>query len=341
MGFRVGLTYNVKSEYVFKPGDPADANAEFDHDETIRLIEDAIRAGGHQTVRIGGARRLLERLDLLKELDIVFNIAEGYEGRNRESQVPILLEMHHVPFVGADGLTLGITLDKIITKKLLLAEGIPTPRFVEVTDPDQSWHVDLTYPLIVKPRYEGSSKGVNRTSLVHTAQELARQTKWLLDTYREPALVEEFIEGREFTVPIIGNDSPEVQPIVQIALDGKLELGRRFYTFEDIPHGADYVCPAPIEEELWRKIETVALKTYQVVECRDFGRVDIRVDRAGEPYVLEINPLPCLSVEDVFMNVAKCHGLRYEDVIRWILEVALKRCGLLAPEQALAHGRTD
>ena len=333
MGFRVGLTYNVKSEYVFKPGDPPDANAEFDHDDTIGVIEDAIRTGGHEVVRIGNARQLLERLDLAKSVDLVFNIAEGDEGRNRESQVPIILEMLRVPFVGGDGLTLGLTLDKILTKKILISESIPTPKFAELTDPEQSWKIDLAYPLIVKPRYEGSSKGVRKTSLVGSSQELAQQAKWLIDTYRQPALVEEFIEGREFTVAIIGNDPPEAQPVVQIKIEGTLELGRLFYAFEHIRSGADYVCPAPIGEDLRQALETVALKTYLAVECRDFGRVDIRVDRSGQPYVLEINPLPSLSTEDVFMFVAKAQGLTYEAIINKVVDAALVRHGLKAKEE--------
>ena len=333
MGFRVGLTYNVKSEYVFKPGDPPDANAEFDHDDTIGVIEDAIRAGGHQVVRIGNARQLLERPERLKQVDIIFNIAEGYEGRNRESQVPILLEMWRVPFVGGDGLTLGLTLDKIITKKLLMAEGIPTPRFVELTDPDKSWQVDLPYPLIVKPRYEGSSKGLRKSSLVANATELANQARWVIETYRQPALVEEFIEGREFTVALIGNDPPQVQPVVQIQIEGRLELGTLFYTFDHIRSGADYVCPVRIADGLRQAMETVALKTYQAVECLDFGRVDIRVDRAGRPYVLEINPLPSLSTEDVFMFVAKAQELTYPQILNKILDAALIRYGLKAKEE--------
>ncbi|MBI1992671.1 MAG: D-alanine--D-alanine ligase, partial [Candidatus Omnitrophica bacterium] len=126
MGFRVGLTYNVKSEFVLKPGDPPDLNAEFDHEETVTHIERALKEAGHEVARIGNARCLLAQMGALKA-DIVFNIAEGYEGRNRESQVPILLEMMRIPFVGADGLTLGLTLDKVLKKKVLIAEEIPTP----------------------------------------------------------------------------------------------------------------------------------------------------------------------------------------------------------------------
>ena len=334
MGYRVGLTYNVKSEFALKPDDPPDMNAEFDNEETVNAIERALKAGGHEVIRIGGARHVLERIGRLK-VDIVFNIAEGYEGRNRESQVPIILEMLRVPFVGADGLTLGLTLDKVLTKKVFIAERIPTPRHMEVRDPDTLWQVDLTYPLIVKLRYEGSSKGLTDRSLVNTPQELHRQIAHLADTYKGAAIfIEEFIEGSEFTVGIIGNESPDVFPPAQVTLDGMTDLGRKFYTFAYLRRGADYLIPAPIPERLAKQLQELALRTYQAVECRDFGRVDFRVDRKGRPSVLEINPLPSLSVEDVFSLVAKARGITYDQVINQILDAGLVRNGLKARDEA-------
>ena len=328
MSYRVGLTYNVKSEVVLKPGDPPDLNAELDHEETVAHIEAACREAGHQIVRIGSARQLLERSGRLG-VDIVFNIAEGYEGRNRESQVPILLEMMRIPFVGADGLTLGVTLDKVLTKKVLIAENIPTPRYVEVTDPSNIWQVDLSFPLIVKLRCEGSSKGLSPKSLVNTPEELHRQVKFLAETYPASSIfIEEFIEGKEFTVAVIGNDHPTAYPVVQIALDGKTDLGRNFFHFAYLRSGADYICPAPIPESLAKKMQELTRRTYQAVDCRDFGRVDFRVDWQGNPYVLEINPLPSLSVEDVFTFIAKTQGMTHHQMIAKILDTALMRYGL-------------
>ncbi len=328
MGFRVGLTYNVKSEFILKPDDPPDLNAEFDHDDTINVIEQAFKGAGHEVVRIGNARELLRRMGQVNA-DIVFNIAEGYGGRNRESQVPILLEMMQVPFVGADGLTLGLTLDKVLTKKLLIAEGIPTPRYLEVTDPEKLWQTQLIYPLIVKLRCEGSSKGLSERSLVNSPEELRQQVNWLTQTYQQPTIfIEEFVVGQEFTVAIIGNDSPEVYPVVQVALDGSINLGRKFFTFAYLRSGADYICPAPISESLTKQLQELALRTYQAVECRDFGRVDFRVDGRGNPYVLEINPLPSLSIEDVFTFIAKTKGLTHHQMINRILDAALIRYGM-------------
>ena len=340
MGFRVGLTYNVKSEVALKPGDPPDLNAELDHEETVAHIEQAFREAGHEVIRIGSARHLLERMGKLNA-DIVFNIAEGYEGRNRESQVPILLEMMRIPFVGADGLTLGLTLDKVLTKKVLIAENIPTPRHVEVTDPANVWQVNLNFPLIVKLRCEGSSKGLSEKSLVSTPEELRRQVKYLADTYSGSSIfIEEFIEGKEFTVAVIGNEHPTAYPVVQIALDGQTELGRKFFTFAYLRSGADYICPAPIPESLAKRMQELTLRTYQSVDCRDFGRVDFRVDWQGNPYVLEINPLPSLSVEDVFNFIAKTQGMTHHQMIAKILDAALIRYGLTSSGAARALSPT-
>ncbi len=331
MSKTIGLTYNLKTEYVFKPGDPQDANAEFDHPDTVALIEQAIRSGGHRVVRIGNPRRLLETWEQLA-VDIVFNISEGAGGRNRESQVPIILEMLGIPYVGSDGLTLGLTLDKVLTKKLLIAEGIPTPRFMEIRDADDPIDIGaLAFPLIVKPCHEGTSKGLNDASVVHTAEDLHKQARWVIDTYHQPALVEEFIDGSEFTVAILGNDEPEVLPLIQIRIQGKLDLGGLFYTFSRVRENSDldYVVPAQATEALAARIKDVALRTYQAVECRDFGRVDVRVNRRGEPFVLEINPLPSLAAADVFNLLAKYLGSTYDAMINRILDHALVRYGLL------------
>jgi len=325
----VGLTFDLKSDYEFKAGDPPDANAEFDHPSTIDVIAKAIESCGFRTKKIGNVNRLLEQINNLG-VDIVFNISEGVEGRNRESQVPMLLEMANVPFVGSDSLTLGITLDKIMAKKIFIADGILTPKFFEIKSASDLSNTDhCSFPMIVKPRFEGSSKGLTEASRVENMDELFRQAEYILNTYKQPALVEEFISGEEFTVAIIGNDNPEVFPAVQIQIEGTLQLGERFYTNAHISSGTlEYICPAPIDSRMQKILAELALKTYQAVECRDFGRIDFRVDRNGNPYVLEINPLPSLSTEDVFMLVAKAVGVSYEEIIGRILHSACKRYGL-------------
>jgi len=323
---KVGLTYDLKTDYEFKKNDPPDANAEFDHPSTIKIIAKAIESNGFQVIKIGNASRLMENIDKL-DVDIVFNISEGLIGRNRESQVPMLLEMAGIPFVGADALSLAVSLDKIMAKKVFIADGINTPRFMEIKAGDSVNSLDhMKFPLFVKPRFEGSSKGLSETSRVANMEELKKQVEHITSIYKQPALVEEFIRGEEFTVAIIGNDPPEVMPIVQIKIDGQLNLKDKFYTFGHIKDDKlEYVCPAPISDSLKKKISELAIKTYNAIECRDFGRVDFRVDEKGVPYVLEINPLPSLSTEDVFMLIAKNIGISYDEIIGRILKAALTR----------------
>lgn len=327
----VGLTYDLKTDYKFKDGDPLDANAEFDSPSTIDVIAGAISANGFKVKKIGNANNLLEEIDNLG-VDIVFNISEGLTGRNRESQVPILLEMAGIPFVGADALTLGLTLDKVMAKKIFIAEKIPTPKFFEVSCAEALIDQDhCRFPLIVKPRFEGSSKGLSESSRVESADELKKQVDFITKTYKQPALVEEFISGQEFTVALVGNQNPEVMPVVQIKIDGKLKLNDKFYTFARITSDRlEYICPAKITNDLKKKLDDLALKVYRSVECRDFGRVDFRVDNDGDPYVLEINPLPSLSTEDVFMLIAKNIGITYDQMVGKILNSALKRYGFPA-----------
>ncbi len=327
---RVGLTYSLKTDYKLNTNDPPDANAEFDHPGTIDLIAKAFKAAGHQVQKIGNVESVLESMNTL-DVDIVFNISEGRVGRNRESQVPILLEMKGIPFVGSDSLSLALSLDKIIAKKVFIGEGIPTPKFYEIKSLDQEILLDhMKFPMFVKPRFEGSSKGLTESSRVANESELRKQVEHIIVNYKQPALIEEFIRGEEFTVAVIGNDPPEALPVVQIRIGGQLNLKDKFYTFGHIKSDdLEYVCPAPVSESLSKKLKDLAVRTYNAIDCRDFGRVDIRVDEHGNPYVLEINPLPSLSSADVFNDVAKTMGISYNEIVCRILQAALKRCNLV------------
>ena len=326
----IGLTYDLKTEYVFQDHDPLDANAEFDHPSTIGLLAKAIESLGHTVVKIGNVHNLLKKIHTLK-VDIVFNISEGAAGRNRESQVPILLEMMHIPFVGSDGLTLALSLDKVMAKRILISEGIPTPRYFETRDPTNNTAKikNLRFPLIVKPSAEGSSKGLSENSRVENIKELRAQIDYVVKNYKQAALVEEFIAGSEYTVAVIGNTPPEALAPVQIKIDGKFKLGDNFYTFARIKSNRlEYVCPERIDKGLKTKLIDLSLKTYKAIGCLDFGRVDFRVDEDNNPFVLEINPLPSLSVEDVFMCIANYLKVSYADMIRRILDAAFLRYGI-------------
>ena len=330
MGKIIGFTYDLKQDWQPQADEPADAAAELDSQKTIDEVAAAIEANGYTVKRIGNVNRLLPQIDHLG-VDIVFNIAEGYFGRNRESQIPLLLEMKGIPFIGADALSLGITLDKVAAKKCFIADHIPTPRYFTVYETD---HLDtfkeLHFPLIVKCRYEGSSKGLSRKSRVTNFEELKEQIARVHSVYKQPAIVEEFIKGTEFTVGVLGNEKPEPLAIVQVEIEGKLNLGDDFYTFSRLaqPDLVKYICPAKISKVLNGQLQELAIRAYKSVDCRDFGRVDFRVDEQGKPFVLEINPLPCLSKEDVFFIAPKAMGISYEDMINRIIHYGLERNGL-------------
>ena len=321
----IGLTYDLKDDYKFKSSDPQDASAEFDHPQTVDAVAQAIETCGFKVKRIGNLNNLLKNLDNLG-VDIVFNIAEGLKGRNRESQIPVILEAKNIPFVGSDGLTSSLTLDKLMAKKLLVYEGIPTPRFFEARQMSDINSDHLKFPLIVKPRYEGSSKGLDDKARVENEQELKIQIERVLKLYEQPALIEEFISGYEFTVAIVGNSPPEVFAPIQTKIDGKLKPGELFYTYERISSDSiEYIFPPQIDLALQKEIMDLALRVYKAVECLDFGRVDFRVDEQGRPFVLEINPLPSLSLEDVFMIIAQRIGISFSQMIGKIIESAMKR----------------
>jgi len=327
---KIGFTYDLKSDYRRSSSSPQDALAEFDHKVTIKRVVKAIESAGHKVVAIGNVRNLLKKLPRL-DVDIVFNLCEGAGDRNRESEVPIILDIYGIPYVGSDGLSLGVTLDKVVAKKSFLADGVPTPKYFVVDHLNGAFHYhSMKFPFIVKPRHEGSSKGISDDSICLDEQALRRQVKKITEVYRQSALVEEFIDGSEFTVLVIGNENPVALTPVQIGICGELELGRLIYTSRRVTNtDIRYICPPVVSKSLDRRMREVACNAYRAVECRDFGRVDIRVDAAGKPYVLEINPLPSLSVEDVFPLIAEAEGMTYDGLIAKIIDIGLERNGII------------
>ncbi len=334
MGLRIGLTYDLKTDWQSSQDDPEDAAAELDGTKTVEALKAALEWGGHQVQLIGNAKNLLKAIPTLK-VDVVFNISEGLYGRNRESQVPAILDLYRIPFFGADALTLGVTLDKVVAKKCFIADGVPTARFFKAYRGDDVKTLNtIGFPLFVKTIHEGTSKGITANSRVETVDQLQEQVRRINDQYKQPALVEEFIKGTEFTVPVIGNNPPVAMAVVQYAIDGKTDLGNAFYSYQHVAQKlVDHICPAPIERSLEDKLKALAVKAYQSVDCRDFGRVDFRVDEKGNPYVLEINPLPNLSPDDVFMLLGKVAGLSYNQIINKICDEGVARLGLSLGEE--------
>jgi len=305
---RVGITYNLRKDFSLREDEPIDSFEEFDSEETIDAIRQVLESDGHEVFKLGGGIGLIDRLRT-SPVDIVFNIAEGTGGRNREAHIPSLLEFLNIPYTGSDPLTLSLTLDKVETLKDL--QGL-----------------DLHYPLFVKLCYEGSSKGVRLDSKVFTPSLLEEKVRWLLETYGPPVLVEEFVAGPEFTVGILGNSDPTVLGVMQIEIKGS-PPEEAIYSLEvkrEWEERVRYHCPPPIPDDLKRSIEEVALKAYRALDCRDVSRVDIRVGTDGIPYFLEINPLPGLSpVYGDLPIMASRMGWEYGQLVKTIFHHALKR----------------
>ena len=302
---------------------------EFDAEETIDAIREALESEGHEVIKLGGGTHLIDRLKEAS-VDIVFNIAEGLEGRNREAHIPALLEFLNIPYTGSDPLTLSLTLDKAMAKRVIMSQNIPTPPFRKIERMEELDGLDLRYPLFVKLCYEGSSKGVRVDSKILDRQSLEEKTRGLLKTYHSPLLVEEFVNGPEFTVGIVGNEDPFVLGVMQIEIKGK-PAEESIYSLEikrEWEEKVRYHCPPSIDQNLLKKIEEVALRAYRALECRDVSRVDIRVGADRTPYFLEINPLPGLSpVYGDLVIMARSMGWDYARLVKTIFHQALKRYG--------------
>jgi D-alanine-D-alanine ligase len=326
---KVGLTYNLGTDYQPKEDDPPDAAAEFDTPATIDGLLDAIRANGHEPVPIGDGMKLFRWL-ATNSVDIVFNIAEGYYGRGREAQIPAMLELLQVPYVGSDSVTLGVALDKVISKQIMKAEGIPTAPFLKVSRIDELNSVPLKYPLFAKPNHEGTGKGIDADSKIKTYPKLKSRIRYLLKTYHEPVLIEEYLEGDEFTVGIVGNP-PHVIGTMQIIFDtNEVEDFYSYHVKEEYEKYVHYVCPPKIDPDRLDQIEEIAVRAYKVLECKDFGRVDVRCDSDGNPYFLEINPLAGLNpLHSDLCIIARHNDITYEQLIGRILYSAMARHRLI------------
>ena len=329
MKLKVGITYNLKKDFSQRENQPIDFLEEFDAEETIDAIRKVLESEGHEVIKLGGDVGLIDRIRQAS-VDIVFNIAEGLQGRNREAHIPALLEFLNVPYTGSDPLTLSLTLDKAMAKKILMSQNIPTPRFKKIERMEDLDGLDLRYPLFAKLCYEGSSKGVRLDSKILNPQFLEKKTKELLNIYGSPVLVEEFVKGPEFTVGILGNENPFVLGVMQIEITGK-PLEESIYSLEikrEWEEKVRYHCPPSIDQNLLKKIEEVALRSYRALECRDVSRVDIRVGEDKTAYFLEINPLPGLSpVYGDLVIMARGMGWDYARLVKTIFHQALKRYG--------------
>jgi D-alanine-D-alanine ligase len=321
---RVGFTYNMK-RVDSKGGN--DAEAEYDPPETIDAIAAAVESLGYEVVKLEANSELPQRLAEAR-VDLVFNIAEGLSGRNREAQVPALCELVGIPYTGSDSATLALALDKALAKRILRQHSILTPDFQVMETGREKLIPTLKFPLIVKPNAEGSSKGIASTGVVDDEPALRTAVRELLDRYRQPALVEEYISGREFTVGLLGDKRPRVLPPMEICFKD-VSKTRPVYDYEikqEWEKHVYYECPAKLAPAELRAVERAARETFMALDCRDVARIDLRMNAAGQVYVLEVNPLPGLTPDySDLVLISKAAGIEYRTLIAEILAGGLKR----------------
>ncbi|GMV40210.1 MAG: hypothetical protein AMXMBFR64_19260 [Myxococcales bacterium] len=323
---RVGLAYNLKRVVAKSEGDD-DAEAEYDSPKTIGAIREAIASYGHEVVDLEATPELPVVLQT-SGVDVVFNLAEGMHGRNRESQVPAMLELLDIPYTGSDPATLSLTLDKALAKRIVRQAGLLTPEFVLMTTGKEKLPKGFRFPVIAKPLAEGSSKGVTGSSVARDEGELRALATQIIARYRQPALVEEFMPGREFTVALLGEVKPRVLPPMEIVFLDESEPYPT-YAFEhklDWTRKVRYDAPANVDQGLGKQIEKLARSAFTALGCRDLARIDLRCDAAGRPNFIECNPLPGLTPDwsDLCL-IATAAGMDYRTLIGEILAPAIRR----------------
>lgn len=316
-----------------------DTYAEWDTWETVNAVKDSI-GEIHNVTLVEANNDAYQKLKELKP-DIVFNFAEGLNGVNRESHIPAMLEMLQIPYSGSDALTLGICLDKSRAKEILTYHKIPNAKFLVANQMADIANANFDFPLIVKPISEGSSKGIFSSSFVKNTKELEEEVSRIIFSYIQPALIEEFLSGREFTVAVIGNgDETEVLPIIEIRYEDFPEDVVPLYSYEakwilDTKENTFDVfqCPARIDSNLEEKIKDTVLRTYNVLRCKDWSRIDVRLDKDGIPNIIEINPLPGIMPDpnenSSFPKAARAAGMSYNQMIQRVLYSAAKRYNLV------------
>ncbi len=349
---RIGLTFNLRladsaderrnldcnrlrgAGHLALPLD--DADEEFDSPETIQALAGAIEAAGHEVQLLGCGEPMLRRLLDGPQPDLVWNTAEGCSTvRSREAQVPAVLEMLGIPYTGSDPLTLAATLDKDCAKRLVSASGVATPRWVSFQGdwgPLEPGLADLQFPVFVKPAFEGSSKGILRASVIDDQVSLTSAAEQLFDVYRQPVLIEEFIDGDELTVGLVGNQPVEVLGVMRV-LPKRSSCGPFVYSLEakrDWRRQLRYECPAQLQPADERAVRQSALACWQALGCRDLARFDFRL-RDGVPYFLEANPLPGLSpVSGDMVLLSGFVGIEYQQLVARVLHAAIERLSPLA-----------
>jgi D-alanine-D-alanine ligase len=345
----VALLANLKKNAPIWPGMSPDHWDDLDSEKTIQEIVTALESGGHRVTFLEGDASLRDSLQKTRP-DICFNICEGHFGDAREAQVPALLEMLRIPYTGSKVLTLALTLDKPMTKRVLAYHQLPTPTFQTFERTDETLDADMQFPLFVKPSREGTGMGVSAESIVHSDAELRTQLRRLFERYDQPVLAERFIDGREVTVGVVGNlTSPVAWRLPEDEEAPRMSRGLHFfpplevdmsrypaeekgvYTSRikvELAEDFHYLCPAPLPSETVEELNWLTAATFRITGCLDVARVDFRLDASdnNKPYILEINPLPGLNPKYSDLCIeAKADGWAYEELVNRILDEAIER----------------
>ena len=322
----VGLTYDLREDYL-KMGFSKEETAEFDKIDTIEGIEEALHFNGYETERIGNVNALMLQLINRKRWDIVFNICEGLYGIGREAQVPAILDIYKIPYTFSDPMVLSLTLHKAMAKRIVRDLGLNTPDFFVINKIEELKNENHPYPLFAKPLSEGTGKGIDDKSKVNNFEQLFDTVKNLLEKFNQPVLVEEYLPGREFTVGIVGtgNETKSTGLMEVKLLNQNEELIYSYHNKENYKGVIDYTIP---EKEIKDACEELAVAAWKGLECRDGGRVDIRIDKNGKPAFIEVNPLAGLNpVHSDLPILSRKNGLEYNELIGIIMKSAIQRIG--------------
>jgi D-alanine-D-alanine ligase len=318
---KVGLTYDLRSWYLDR-GYSMDETAEFDKQETVDAIADALKKMGHETEPIGNTFQLIEALASGKSWDIVFNIAEGLYGDGRESVVPAVLDQYKIPYVFSGPVIMGLSLNKHLAKLVVAASGVPVSPGNLINDLKDLEKCNLSYPLFVKPVSEGTGKGITEKSLVNNSDELAKMVKWILSEFHQPALVEEYLPGREFTIGMVGYGDEA------IAVGGMevITAGNLPYSVEVKENYQEYCKYKPLDADIIDECKSVALGAWKALDAVDAGRVDLKADRNGQICFIEANPLAGLNpIHSDLPMLAGMYGIEYQTLLEMIMKAAIKR----------------
>jgi D-alanine-D-alanine ligase len=318
---KVGLTFDLRSWYIDR-GYSMDETAEFDKQETVDALENSLKQMGYETEPIGNAFQLIDALAAGKRWDIVFNIAEGLYGDGRESVVPAILDQYNVPYVFSGPVIMGLSLNKHLAKLVVASAGVPVSPGYLITELKDLDKCDLKYPLFVKPVSEGTGKGITEKSHVRTHLELEKMVEWILKEFRQPALVEEYLPGREFTVGVVGYGENAV------AIGGMEVMTKNNlpYSVEVKENYQNYCSYKPLDNDIIDECKSVALGAWKALNAVDAGRVDLKADRNGNICFIEANPLAGLNpIHSDLPILARMYGIEYQTLMEMIMKSALRR----------------